>query len=112
MGFLFYLNARKYRPQLFEILVFITIYNNHQGELIMGKKRRMIAHPQKFGEKHINHPIFRPTTDTTPVTEEVTESKVEPEVELKTTIVKTPEVEKKKSGYSKFKKYAKSTSKE
>ena len=40
------------------------------------------------------------------------ESKVEPTVEPTVEPKVEPEVEKKKSGYSKFKKYAKSTSKE
>ena len=63
----------------------------------MGKKRRMIANPQKFGRKYANHPAVKAhtvttTTVATPVVEEVATT-VTPVVEEVTTTV-TPVVEK------------------
>ena len=48
----------------------------------MGKKRRLIANPQKFGAKYKAHPASPKTTDVTeePVAEPVAEPVVEEEV--------------------------------
>ena len=45
----------------------------------MGKKRRIISSPQKFGAKHSTHPALLKTTEetTTPVVETVTAPVVE-----------------------------------
>jgi len=57
----------------------------------MGKKRRLIANPQKFGRKYAAHPAFtEETTVTTPVVEDkVVEKKVSIPVVTEETAVET-----------------------
>ncbi len=47
----------------------------------MGKKRRIIAKPQKFGKKHINHPLVKAGLSPEEVEEVVIEPKSPPVVE-------------------------------
>ena len=44
----------------------------------MGKKRKIISKPQKFGKKHANHPLAKPVSKTEEVKEVIVEAKPEP----------------------------------
>tara|TARA_Y100000114_G_C11600672_1_gene250273 strand:- start:28 stop:309 length:282 start_codon:yes stop_codon:yes gene_type:complete len=71
----------------------------------MGKKRRIIAKPQKFGKKHVNHPLAKTVLKSEEKVEEVAvesklevkepEPKPEPKAEVKKPEPK-PEVKKSK----------------
>jgi len=62
----------------------------------MGKKRRMIAHPQKFGRKFAAHPVARPVSETsaaaTPTPVVIEETQATPDAEEKIEVV-TPSAE-------------------
>ena len=60
----------------------------------MGKKRRMIAHPQKFGTKHAAHPAMKTETATTVTPIVKVETPTPAVVEETTTTTTTPVVEK------------------